>query len=110
MRPALGPELMVWKARAIGGWWRIIGVLNAKFTMICEVRWGCCIDSHFSRSLMSGNLLALMASRRSGLLLTGLVVALVVAGGGNAADLRLPISFASLPKAEFDRFLANRPI
>jgi hypothetical protein len=59
---------------------------------------------------MFGNLLALLASRRSGLLLTGLVVAMVVAGGGNAAELRLPISFASLPKAEFDRFLANRPI
>jgi hypothetical protein len=59
---------------------------------------------------MFGNLLALMASRRSGLLLTGLVFAVVVADSGNAAELRLPISFASLPKAEFDSFLANRSI
>jgi hypothetical protein len=51
-----------------------------------------------------------MASKRSGLLLTGLVFAVVVADNGNAAELRLPISFASLPKAEFDSFLANRPI
>ena len=44
---------------------------------------------------MLGNLVALMASRLSGLLLTGLVFAMVVADGGNAAELRLPISFAS---------------
>jgi hypothetical protein len=59
---------------------------------------------------MFGNLLTLMASRRWALLLTGLVFATVVAEGGNAAELRLPISFASLPKVEFDSFLANRPI
>jgi hypothetical protein len=59
---------------------------------------------------MFGNLITLVALRRTGLFLTGLAFAMAVPVGGNAADLRLPINFTPLPKAEFDRFLADRQV
>jgi hypothetical protein len=59
---------------------------------------------------MFGNLRAIGLLSRTGLLLTGLVVAMVVAGGVNAAHLPLPILFTPVEQAEFNRFLAERPV
>jgi hypothetical protein len=56
---------------------------------------------------MFGNLLAFVALRRTGQLLTGLVFAIIIADSGNTTELRLP---APIPKAEFERFLADRPM
>ena len=48
--------------------------------------------------------------RRTGLLLTGPIVATVVAGSANAAHLRLPVLFTPIEQAEFNKFLADRPV
>jgi hypothetical protein len=57
---------------------------------------------------MFGNVLTLFARKRAGPLLTGLAFAMLVAGNGNAADLRLRINATPVSKAEFERFLADR--
>lgn len=60
---------------------------------------------------MSGNMPRLVALKRAGSRLTGLVFAMLVAGSGNAADLPLRINVTppSPPsQSEFDRFLADR--
>jgi hypothetical protein len=57
---------------------------------------------------MSGNVLTLVTLKRAGPLLTGLVFAILVAGSGNAADLRLRINVTPLSQSEFERFLADR--
>ena len=69
-----------------------------------------CADSHLQENRMFKNLLAIGLLSRTGLLLTGLVVAVVVAGGVNAAHLPLPILFTTIEQAEFNRFLADRPV
>jgi hypothetical protein len=57
---------------------------------------------------MSGNVLTLVALKRAGPLLTGLVFAILVAGSGRAADLRLRINVTPLSQPAFERFLADR--
>ena len=56
---------------------------------------------------MFGNVLTLVALKRVGPLLTGLVFAILVSGIGNAADLPRRIN-ARHSNAEFDPFLADR--
>ena len=59
---------------------------------------------------MFGKLLAIGLPSRPGLLLTGLVVGVLAAGGVNAAHLPLPILFTPVEQVEFNRFLADRPV
>jgi hypothetical protein len=60
---------------------------------------------------MFGNLLAIAGSRRTGLLLTGLAVALgFLVGRVNAAHLALPVLFTPIEQAEFNKFIADRPV
>ena len=59
---------------------------------------------------MFGKLLAIGLPSRTGLLLTGLVVGVLAAGGVNATHLALPILFTPVEQAEFSRFLADRPV
>ena len=59
---------------------------------------------------MFGNLLAIAGSRRTGLLLAGLVVALGLAGRVNATHLALPVLFTPIEQAEFNKFIADRPV
>ena len=44
------------------------------------------------------------------LLLAGLVVALVLAGRADAAHLALPVLFTPIEQAEFNKFIADRPV
>jgi hypothetical protein len=57
---------------------------------------------------MFGNLLAI--SRRTGWLLAGLAVALVVEDRANATHLALPVLFTPIEQAEFNKFIADRPV
>jgi hypothetical protein len=59
---------------------------------------------------MFGNLRAIGLLSRTAVLLSGLVVAMVAAGGVNAAHLSLPILFTPVEQAEFNRFLADRAV
>ena len=59
---------------------------------------------------MFGNLLAIAGSRRTGLLLAGLVVALVLADRVDAAHLALPVLFTPIEQAEFNKFITDRPV
>jgi hypothetical protein len=56
---------------------------------------------------MFGNLLAI--SKRTGLLLAGLI-ALVLTGRVNATHLALPVLFTPIEQAEFNKFIADRPV
>jgi hypothetical protein len=59
---------------------------------------------------MFGNLLAIAGSRRTGLLLAGFFVALVLADRANATHLALPVLFTPIEQAEFNKFIADRPV
>jgi len=44
------------------------------------------------------------------LCLTGLLVALVLADRANATHLALPVLFTPIEQAEFNKFIADRPV
>jgi hypothetical protein len=64
----------------------------------------------FRESRMFGNLLAPAAPRRIVLLLAGLVVALAFGSRADAAHLRVPVLYTPIEQAEFNKFLADRPV
>jgi hypothetical protein len=59
---------------------------------------------------MFGHLLAVAGAIRAGMLLAGLVVALVLAGRADAAHLRVPVLYTPIEQTEFNKFLADRPV
>jgi hypothetical protein len=59
---------------------------------------------------MFGNLPTLVAFRRARPLLMGLVFTIVLADDGRTTELRLPVNITLVPRAEFERFLADRPM
>jgi hypothetical protein len=65
-------------------------------------------DSQFFEKKMFGDLPALVALRRARPLLMGLVVTIVLANSGKTTELRLPANITLVPRAEFERFLADR--